>query len=527
VKKRENIELLPTIVLMVGAFLIPLFLIVLYAFKSEGGLNFFSPLNLHVVKFTFYQAMLSALLATALGLPAAYLIGKTSFKFKGIFSAFSSVPFVMPSVSMALGFFTFYGSNGLLNEYFLWPLFHVKFEPLFSLLGIVMGNAFYNFPLVMLIVGGALAGVNPVYLEAAKIDGASTFKGFFHVELPIIFPSLVSAFLLAFIYCFTSFAVVLMLGGARYATMEVQIYMYLKTLLDFKDAAALTILQLTFVFLLSFALSALKKGFGAFSQELSTSKAKFPLWGYFYMLFIGIFAFGPIFSQVFGGFWDFQRSHFTFEWMQSLFSGRMDPYIGNSIFLAILWTLVFALTSAFFVVILSSVSGHAVQKKKTRFWDAFLTSPLSVSPVTLAFGYVVLQGYIYIAFPIEMIVIYTVISFPIGFQIFSSAWERFPTSIEDAASIEGANFRVKLFRIYLPILKPQMLSSFLFSFAIAIGEMGATMVLYDPRFPTISVSAYRLFSSRHMPQAQALGTLLTLATFAIFYTMEKPFLAKK
>ncbi len=527
VKKREFFEMLPAIVVVAGAFLLPLSLITIYAFNTKGELAFFSPLNLHVIKFTFYQAILSALLATVIGLPGAYLIGRTDFKFKGVFSALSSIPFVMPSVSMALGFFTFYGSKGVLNEYFLWPIFHVRFEPLFSMLGIVMGNAFYNFPLVMIVVGGAIAGVNRIHLEAAKIDGASDFEAFMYVELPIIFPSLISAFLLSFIYCFTSFAVVLMIGGARYATMEVQIYMYLKTLLDFKNAAALTVLQLSFIFAFTLIFSLLKKGFGVFSQEISAFRVSFPRWGYVYIFFIAVFAFGPIFSQAFAGFWDFQSDSFTFQWMRNLFSGQMDPYIGNSIFSAIFWTFIFALSSSLLVVTLSSSASRVVQKRKLHLLDAVFTSPLAVSPVTLAFGYIILQGYLYLTFPVEIVAIYTIISFPIGFQIFSSAWERFPDSVDDAASIDGANFWVKLFKIHLPILKKQIWSSFLFSFAISMGEMGATMVLYDPRFPTISVSAYRLFSSRHIPQAQALGTLLTLSTFVIFYVLEKPFFSKK
>ena len=346
------------------------------------------------------------------------------------------------------------------------------------------------------------------------------------MEFPLIFPSVASAFLLAFIYSFTSFAVVLMIGGARYATIEVQIYMYLRTLLDFKSAAALTILQLSFVFAFAFALSVMKKGFGIFSQELSSSKASFPLWGYFYMIFISIFAFGPILSQVLAGFWNFRRNSFTLQWMKNLFSGRMNAYIGNSVFMAIFWTLIFALTSSLFVILLSSVSAR-LSVRKSGFLDALFTSPLAVSPVTLAFGYIILQGYFYLSFPVEIIAIYTVISFPIGFQIFSSAWQRFPSFVNDAASVDGANFWIKLFKVYLPILKPQMISSFFFSFAIAIGEMGATMVLYDPRFPTISVSAYRLFSSRHIPEAQALGALLTISTFFIFYAIERPIWAEK
>ena len=123
--------------------------------------------------------------------------------------------------------------------------------------------------------------------------------------------------------------------------------------------------------------------------------------------------------------------------------------------------------------------------------------------------------------------IYSVLSFPLGFQTLISGWERFPVEVDDAASVDGAGFWVKTFKIRIPILKPQITSAFLFSFAIAMGEVGATMVLYDPHFPTISISAYRLFSSRHIPEAQALSAILTLVTFFIFYILEKPVLNQK
>ena len=514
-------------IFMVGVYVIPLGVIIFYALKNGTSLSAFSSLNLHIMHFTFYQAILSTLLAFALGLPGAYLIGRTTFKFKSAFSALSTVPFVMPSISMALGFFTFFGHNGIFNSYFLWPIFHVRFEPLYSLLGIVIGNAFYNFPLIMIIVGGAISTLDPMYSEAAQVDGASKLKAFLHVELPMLFPALTTSFLLAFVYCFTSFAVVLMIGGARYATLEVQIYMYLKTLLDFKDAASLTILQLFFVSAFAVAFSILRRSTGIFSQEMSKAQKKFPLWGYFYVLTVFIFIFGPIFSQVFSGFWNFNTSRPTFEWMKRLFSGSMNPFIGNSVLSAIMWTVFFAFSSASIVVLLSLTSAHVIQKRHMSFLEAIFTSPLAVSPVTLAFGYVIIQNYISLSFPVEIIMIYSVLSFPLGFQTLISGWERFPTEVDDAASVDGANFWVKTFKIRIPILKPQITSAFLFSFAIAMGEVGATMMLYDPHFPTISISAYRLFSSRHAPEAQALSAILTIATFFIFYILEKPILTQK
>ncbi len=523
-KKKSFLELTPAVLFTVGAYIFPLTMLFVYTYKIGGNISIFNDLNFQIFKFTTYQAILSTMLAVAMGLPGAYLIGRTRFKFKGIFAALSTVPFVMPSISMTLGFISFFGHNGLLNAYFLWPIFHVRFEPLFTLLGVVMGNAFYNFPLTMVIVGGAISTLDPVYAEAAKIDGASRLKSFIFVELPILLPSIIASALLIFIYCFTSFAVMLVIGGAQFSTLEVQIYMYLTTLLDFKGAIGLTLIQIFFIGLIASLFSILRRSTGTFSQEISRVNSKFPSWGFFYILGIFIFVFGPIISQVFSGFWNFQNSTFTLEWFERLFSGRMDPYIGNSIFLSIFWTLVFSTLSAVLTIILSITAAHAVTKIKAPIFDALFTSALAVSPVTLAFGYLVIQNYIPLSFPLEIIPIYTMLSFPIGFQTLLSGWQRFPSEIDEAASVDGANWIQKTFMIRIPILKPQIISTFFFSFAISMGEMGATLVLYDPRFPMISASAYKLFSSMHVPEAQAFGALLTIATFLIFYALERPIL---
>ncbi len=512
---------------MAGAFLFPLFLIISYGFSSSGAISIFSPLNLHVIRFTLYEALLSTLLAFGIGLPGAFLLARKTFRFKTAFSALSTVPFVMPSVSMALGFYTFYASNGILNEYFLWPLFHVRFTPLFSLEGVVMGNAFYNFPLVMIMIAGALSSVEKSRIEAALVDGADRVKTFLYIELPSIFPAVLGAFLLVFIYSFTSFAVVLMIGGARYATVEVQIYMYLRTLLDFKNASALTLFQLFFIFTVGFVFSKIQGNVGALNGNFSRSKEKMPVWGYAYIALLSVFAFGPMISQIFAGFWDFQSSRFTLKWFFDLFSGSLSMYTGNSVFDAILWTFVFSFSSSVVVVALSMSAGRYCALRNSSFLSSLFTSPLSVSAVTLAFGYVLLQSRFFIPFPLEITLVYCVISFPIAFQIFLSAWRSFPYFLEEAADIDGASWLTKFFGIDVPLMKPQIISAFLFSFAIAMGEMGATVVLYNPRYATVSVSAYRLFSSRHVPQAQALGALLTISTFLIFYALERPFLNEK
>ncbi len=138
-KKSIFFELTPAIFFTAGAYIFPIVILFVYTYKLNGNVSIFNTLNFQIFKFTTYQAVLSTMLAVAMGLPGAYLIGRTKFKFKGIFMALSTVPFVMPSISMTLGFISFFGHSGVLNAYFLWPIFRVRFEPLFTLLGVVMG----------------------------------------------------------------------------------------------------------------------------------------------------------------------------------------------------------------------------------------------------------------------------------------------------------------------------------------------------------------------------------------------------
>jgi thiamine transport system permease protein len=130
---------------------------------------------------------------------------------------------------MAIGFLAIYGRNGLLNSTLALFGFE-RLQILYSFGAILLGHVFYNAPIVILILGNALKRIPSDLLEMARMDGAGKLTRFLKVELPLAVPALVNSALLIFSYCFTSFAVVLILGGAQFATLEVSIYMYFRLL---------------------------------------------------------------------------------------------------------------------------------------------------------------------------------------------------------------------------------------------------------------------------------------------------------
>ena len=115
---------------------------------------------------------------------------------------------------------------------------------------ILLAHVFYNYTLVLRIVGTYWANLDPRLEEAARMLGASRWRALRQVTLPLLSPAIGAAALLVFVFCFTSFGVILVLGGPRFATLEVEIYRQTIQYLDLPLAAALSLVQILFTFAL-------------------------------------------------------------------------------------------------------------------------------------------------------------------------------------------------------------------------------------------------------------------------------------
>ena len=113
---------------------------------------------------------------------------------------------------------------------------------------ILLAHVFYNTTMVVRIVGGFWANLDPRLSEAARVLGGSRPRVFREVTLPLLLPAVAAAALLVFLFCFTSFGVILILGGPRFATLEVEIYRQAVTLFRLPEAAAISLAQIVLTF---------------------------------------------------------------------------------------------------------------------------------------------------------------------------------------------------------------------------------------------------------------------------------------
>jgi len=520
-------------------FYIPLVNIVKFAFFSEKGFslqNIFHIITdsyiVRVLIFTFKEAFVSALVTLIIALPGAYIISHFRFRGKNFLVSLSTIPFVLPSVLVALGFILLFGKSGIVNSVLNALGFHKTINLLYSFWGIILVHAFYNFPIPLRIIGAAWESLPEKYSYAAFSLGANRLETFLKVILPLLLPAIISAFTLVFMFCFLSFVIILTIGGAKFATLEVSIYTYYNMFFDFKTGSALAFLQALFT--LIFIYLYMKTGMitARITEEkklrifknLSETKT-WRILTFIYLIFIFPVIFLPLFAIFLSAFMNPFSMKLTLMNFFSLFSGKFQYVTSIGIFKIILNSFLFAIFAMFVsdvLAILVSYSIHGI-KRFQNFFISILMLPIAISPVTIAFAYIItfrnmnfiINSWIIIA------VAHTIIAFPFALRTLYSSIERMPGSMVFAAESLGLNRIRSFFCVDLPLLKPSIIVSSVFTFAISLGEFGATFMLYKNPYITMPVALYRFISGRHFGVASAMGSVLFIFAFISFALLEK------
>ena len=252
----EKIVPIPSLILLFAIFLLPLFSTLTNAFVVNGGFNFANFLNIvkdpytfRILSFTINQAFFSTLLSLLIALPGAYLLVNYKVRGRGLILAICTIPFVLPAILVILGFVTFYGNNGFLNV-LLMNIFNLEDPPLkilYSYKAIILAHAFYNFPIILVLVTTYWENLDYKVELSSLTFGASKFQTFIYITLPRLIVSIISSSLLVFLFCFTSFSIILVLGGGpKFTTMEVEIYRRARISMDLNSASSYALISIFF-----------------------------------------------------------------------------------------------------------------------------------------------------------------------------------------------------------------------------------------------------------------------------------------
>jgi thiamine transport system permease protein len=482
--------------------------------------------------FTFWQASLSTALTIALALPCAYVLAHYRFPGRSLLLAVASVPFVLPAIVVAAAFTALLGPRGLLNSA-LQELFALN-EPPIALLNtiwiILIAHVFYNFAVAARIIAGYWANIDPRLGEAAALLGAGRAETFLRVTLPLLRPPLLAAASLLFLFCFTSFGVILVLGGSRYGTLETEIYRETLFLFRLPIAAALGIVQLLFTFLVTLtnAHFSRQSAASAFqSQRVSPWTPRSRVAVAAVMSAMVVFAVVPLLALAERSFHGAEG--YTLEFYRALGRNLRNQALFIPATSAMRNSLAFAALTLALAVPLGTFSAYASARlgRRGAWLDAFLLLPLSVSAVTLGLGFLItfdepplsLRGTWLLLVFAHTLVAYPFVARSVGAQL-----RGIDPRLREAARMLGAGPAEVFWRVDLPLIWRGIAAGAVFAFAVSMGEFGATLLIARPEFTTIPVAVFRFLGQPgelQYGQALALSTILMAVTAAGFLLLDR------
>ena len=485
--------------------------------------------------FTTWQATLSTGLTLVLGMPAAFVFARYAFPGKSILRALTAIPFVMPAIVVSAGFAALFGPRGWLNTQ-LMAWFDLSRPPIRlqqTIWLILLAHAFYNTTIVVRVVGGFWSNLDTKLSEAARVLGGNRPRVFVEITLPLLLPSIAAAGLLIFIFCFTSFGVILILGGPRFATLEVEIYRQAVGLFALPAAAAIGLAQIAITFVIM-AIYTRVQARAALPLNLrpAASTAVRPSTpgriAIVSLVVIGLMLFlvSPLVALAARSF----APADPLRYYRELFVNRTSSIFYVPPGAAIRNSLIFATLTTALALFIGTITAWLLvrtQGRFTRLLDPVVLLPLGTSAVTLGFGYVLALGrppLNLLTQPLLIPIAHTLIAFPFVVRTLLPVMRGLNPDWREAASVLGASQWHVWREVELPIIGRAMLVAALFAFTVSMGEFGATLLIARPEYPTMPVVIYRLLGqpgALNYGQALAMSTLLMAVCAAAFFLIER------
>ncbi|WP_024793783.1 ABC transporter permease [Tomitella biformata] len=490
------------------------------AFDPLGTLAlWWSPEVGSLVAFTLGQAAASTALTLAVGMPIAWLLARVEIPGRTLLRVGVTVPFVLPTVVVGVAFRLLLAEGG--------PFAWTGLDG--TVWAILLAHAFFNVAVVARTVGGVWAHLDPRAEQAARTLGAGRARAFATVTLPALAPAIASAAAVVFLFCATSFGVVLVLGGTRYRTLETEIYLQTVQVFDLRMAAALSILQMLAV-AAALAVGAVARRRRQHSMTLSPAAVTavrpsgwqwLPV-GAVLALIAALLLTPPMVMAL-------KSVRVDGRWTLAAYRLLGTTIEGVRPVDAALTSLRTASDAAAIALVLGLLAAVALSRARGRaagVADAFMMLPLGVSAVTVGFGLLITMGSLpgdLRSSPMLIAFAQALVAFPLVVRTLLPALQAIDQRLRQAAGVLGAAPLRVWWSVDLPLIARSLAASAGFAFVVALGEFGATSFLARPNNPTLPVLIGKLIGrpgADNLTAALACSVLLALVTAAVVVIIE-------
>ena len=518
--------------------LYPLAILLVDSFVGDGTFGFgifrrifamprFTTAITNTLKVGFLVGILSALIGLLFAYVEVYV--RMGRFVGGLFKVVSTLPVVSPPFVLSLSMIMLFGTAGIITRFLL----GIYDNSVYGFWGIVVVQTLTFFPVCYMMLKGLLKNIDPSLEEAARDMGASRWRVFTSVTLPLMLPGLGNAFLVTFIESIADFANPMIIGGS-YDTLATTIYLQITGSYDKPGAAAMAVVLLC-ITLLMFAVqkyyleaktAATLTGKASRARMLIEDKSvKVPLTilcglaaGFVILMYLCV-PIGAFFPT-----WGFKFFPLTGKWFTLVFT----RYHGLQAFRD---SFVLSLISAPITALLSMIISYLVVKRKFKakgFIEAVSMLAMAVPGTVLGVGYIrgfasgvfntgFLQG-LY-GTGLILIIVFVVRSLPTGTRSGISALRQIDKSIEESAYDMGADSLKVFMTVTLPLIKDSFLSGLVTAFVRSITAISAIILLVTPQFLLITVQINEFAEKGSYSLACAFATILIVITYGAVLLM--------
>ena len=458
-----------------------------------------------LVWFSTWQAALSVLVTFVISGPVTWLIGRHQFHGRRVLRAITTVGFLLPSVVVATAFLAVLPRS-----------LH------YTVFAVIVAHAYFNIAVVVRVVGARLELLEPQLAGVARTLGASPLVAMRTITWPLVRSAVSSAASVMFLYCFTSFAVVRVLGGPRRSTLESDISLRAFGIGDVGGATVLALVQLTYICVVVGIIRLLMRSDIAYVRAappvLPALPHQFRSTASVIASVTVIFVVAPLVALLWRSL--HVRDRMSLEAWRSLF----DTTLAESLRASARTALVAGVLGTLLCCIATLAVVHL--RRGGRAIDALTLLTLAMSPVTVGLGLIITfdSGWFdwrdrwwFVA------IAHTLVAFPLAVRVLVPAWRTTPVGLHHAAAVLGANGWRRLVDVDLRRMRPALVAALGLIIAVSLGEFGAASMLSRDGAETMPVAISRLLSRTGdvvRAQAFAMASLLVVVCTAALIVVE-------
>lgn len=500
-------------------FLLPVGRLLSLGFAADWSATLADPRTGEALANTLGLAALATGISVVVGLPTAYLLYRRDFAGAATLRNLVAVPFVLPVIVVAVGFTAFqkwhtfysqFGMDWLVENRYYW---------------ITAALVFMNLSIVVRAVGSQWAALDTETEEAAALDGAGRLRTALAVSLPQLAGTVAAAATLVFLYCASSFGIVLVLGGGSVRTLETEVSVAVNSYLDLPKAAALSLAQVAITAVTFAVASALSRGsIGLTASEPVARQARLDRrdWP---ILVVAILVVAPtlllpLVSVVTQSF--IRGGHPTLANYVELGGLGARDLLDITVFDASLNSVrntAIASALAISVGTLIAVLLHRTRNRALRnALDTLFLLPMGVSMVVLGFGYLISFDTEPLALRSTWMIVplaQSIAALPQVVRLIYPALAALDRETQEAAAVDGATENQIWWRVQLPQIASAVKTAIGYAVVACIGEFGAASFLAFGDQATLPTVLYRLIAR---PGAQNFGMAMAVATILIALT---------